>query len=48
MGGRKGHVASLDCHTLKIGVEMQLQEEVNDVQFLQNESLFAVAQKVCV
>jgi U3 small nucleolar RNA-associated protein 7 len=43
-GGRKGHVAVMDCLRTSVGVELQLQEEVNDVQYLQNETLFAVAQ----
>lgn len=44
-GGRKGHVATMDCHTLKVGTELQLQEEIHDVRYLHNESMFAVAQK---
>jgi U3 small nucleolar RNA-associated protein 7 len=48
IGGRKGHVATFDCQTMNIGTELQLQEDVFDVQYLQNESMFAVAQKKCV
>lgn len=45
IGGRKGHVATFDCQTMNIGTELQLQEDVHDVQYLQNETMFAVAQK---
>lgn len=37
-------MAILDCHGLKVGMELQLGEEVHDVHYLQNESMFAVAQ----
>lgn len=43
-GGRKGHVATYDCHRMQVGCEMQLKEDVYDVQYLHNETLFAVAQ----
>jgi U3 small nucleolar RNA-associated protein 7 len=43
-GGRRGHVAVMDCLRTTVGVELQLQEEINDVHYLQNETLFAVAQ----
>ena len=43
-GGKKGHVAVMDCLRTSVGTELQLQQEVNDVQYLQNETLFAVAQ----
>lgn len=42
--GKKGHVSMLDCQDTKIVTEFQLQEAVHDVQFLQNETLFACAQ----
>ncbi len=44
-GGRKGHIAMFDCQTMNLGMEIQLQEEVHDIHFLHNESMFAVAQK---
>ena len=43
-GGRKGHVATMDSHKGIINMEMQLQEAVYDVQYLHDETLFAVAQ----
>lgn len=45
LGGRRGHVATYDCQTMSIGTELQLQQEVFDVQYLHNETLFAVAQQ---
>ena len=42
--GRKGHVAAIDCLKTSVSMELQLQEEVHDVHYLQNETLFAVAQ----
>ncbi len=44
-GGKLGHVATLDCLRTSIGMELQLQEEVHDVKYLHNETLFAVAQQ---
>ena len=43
-GGTRGHVAMMNAQHLKVTCELQLQEAVHDVQFLHNESLFAVAQ----
>ena len=43
-GGQKGHVAVLDSLNLTVSMELQLQEEVYDVQYLHNETMFAVAQ----
>ncbi|EDQ92027.1 uncharacterized protein MONBRDRAFT_17530 [Monosiga brevicollis MX1] len=45
LGGRKGHIGSFDWQTGGLRCEMQLQETVRDVQFLHNETMFAVAQK---
>ena len=42
--GRKGHIAAIDCLKTSVSMELQLQEEVHDVHYLQNETLFAVAQ----
>ena len=42
--GEKGHVASMDCQRMSVGMEMQLEESVYDVKYLHNESLFACAQ----
>jgi U3 small nucleolar RNA-associated protein 7 len=44
-GGKKGHVAIYDNLRTSVEMELQLQEDVNDVHYLHNESLFAVAQK---
>lgn len=45
MGGRKGHVAAFDWRSGHLLHELQLRETVRDVQWLHNESLYAVAQK---
>jgi U3 small nucleolar RNA-associated protein 7 len=45
MGGKKGHISVLDCLRTTIGCEMQLKEEVRDVKYLHNETMFAVAQQ---
>lgn len=52
LGGRKGHIAAIDCQNLSITREMQLnnsstattRQRINDITYLHNESLFAVAQ----
>jgi U3 small nucleolar RNA-associated protein 7 len=45
LGGRKGHVATMDWREGKLGCEIQLGETVRDVQWLHNNQYFAVAQK---
>ncbi|PVU85231.1 hypothetical protein BB560_007103 [Smittium megazygosporum] len=45
LGGRKGHIASIDWKSAKIVSEFHVRETVRDVQYLHNESLFAIAQK---
>ena len=45
LGGRKGHVATMDWREGKLGCELQLGETVRDVQWLHNNQYFAVAQK---
>jgi U3 small nucleolar RNA-associated protein 7 len=48
LGGRRGHLALMDWHDLALKTEVHVRETVRDVQFLHNESLFAVAQRRCV
>eukprot|EP01125_Pyxidicula_operculata_P001117 TRINITY_DN1103_c0_g1_i1.p1 TRINITY_DN1103_c0_g1~~TRINITY_DN1103_c0_g1_i1.p1 ORF type:complete len:607 (-),score=152.73 TRINITY_DN1103_c0_g1_i1:93-1913(-) len=45
LGGKKGHVGVIDWQKNKLLTEMHLKETVRDVTFLQNETMFAVAQK---
>ncbi|KAH8687194.1 putative U3 small nucleolar RNA-associated protein 7 [Tricladium varicosporioides] len=45
LGGRKGHVATMDWRDGKLGCEIQLGETVRDAKWLHNNQLFAVAQK---
>jgi U3 small nucleolar RNA-associated protein 7 len=42
--GAKGHVASMDCQRSSVGMELQLEEDIYDAQFLHNETFFATAQ----
>ncbi|PSK60401.1 hypothetical protein B9Z65_551 [Elsinoe australis] len=45
LAGRKGHVATFDWGTGKLGCELQLGESVRDARWLHNNQFFAVAQK---
>ncbi|KAF1826277.1 BING4CT-domain-containing protein [Dissoconium aciculare CBS 342.82] len=45
LAGRKGHVATLDWRSGKLGCELQLGETVRDAKWLHNNQYFAVAQK---
>jgi U3 small nucleolar RNA-associated protein 7 len=42
--GGKGHVATMDCQKLTVGMELQLQEDIHDSIYLHNETFFATAQ----
>lgn len=44
LGGRKGHIATMDWREGKLGCEVQLGETVRDVKWLHNNQYFAVAQ----
>lgn len=45
LGGRKGHIATMDWRSGKLGCELQLGETVRDAKWLHNDQYFAVAQK---
>jgi len=45
MGGRRGHIALMDWQKFKLLTEIHVKETIRDVQFLHNETMFAVAQK---
>lgn len=45
IGGRKGHVATMDWREGKLGCEIQLGETIRDIKWLHNNQFFAVAQK---
>ena len=44
-GGRKGHIAATDWREGRLHCEIQVKETVRAIRWLQNESMFAVAQK---
>ena len=48
LAGRKGHVATMDWRSGKLGCELQLGETVRDAKWLHNNQFFAVAQKKSV
>ncbi|KAK9900300.1 BING4CT-domain-containing protein [Cystobasidium minutum MCA 4210] len=45
IAGKRGHVATFDWQTGKLGTEMHLNETVRDICWLHDTSFFAVAQK---
>ncbi|KAJ2012079.1 putative U3 small nucleolar RNA-associated protein 7, partial [Coemansia sp. S85] len=45
LGGRKGHLATIDWRSGRLGAEFHVRETIRDVCWLHNENLFAVAQK---
>ncbi|KAJ2704029.1 putative U3 small nucleolar RNA-associated protein 7 [Coemansia sp. IMI 203386] len=45
VGGRRGHLATMDWRNGRLGCELHVRETVRDVTWLHNQSLFAVAQK---
>ncbi|TKA32893.1 hypothetical protein B0A50_01119 [Salinomyces thailandicus] len=45
LAGRKGHVATMDWRSGKLGCELHLGETVRDAKWLHNNQYFAVAQK---
>jgi U3 small nucleolar RNA-associated protein 7 len=45
LAGRKGHIATMEWQSGKLGCELQLRETIRDAKWLHNNQFFAVAQK---
>ncbi|KAJ2777882.1 putative U3 small nucleolar RNA-associated protein 7 [Coemansia javaensis] len=45
LGGRKGHLATVDWRNARLGCELHVRETVRSVCWLHNQTLFAAAQK---
>lgn len=45
LAGRKGHLATMEWQSGKLGCELQLRETIRDAKWLHNNQFFAVAQK---
>ena len=45
MGSRKGHIAMLDWKSKDLVCEFHTKQLIRDIHFLQDQNMFAVAQK---